>query len=237
MQDYLQRFYGQLKEKYSGSLVSVHAVEKMEPNAKEYLNKLAKEGSIERVTWGWYWIPNSFSDIWQFLREDRNFKVVASQTAASFWNGDFVHREVFTLKVSDGSYSRALQEFGKKQGWKIEVEYVKPNEVRYKKLGGLLVEDIEENIIECVRRSAFTDAFATLYANRRKIDHVRLARRTYWQRVAGSNVRVRQVLEYGYHFANQLEGKRMFPQNKVRLNDDFVKRDIEEAVEKVVEYR
>jgi hypothetical protein len=235
MPDYLHRFYGQLKEKYRGSLVSVHAVEKIEPNAKEYLNKLAKEGSIERVTWGWYWIPNSFSDIWHFLREDKNFKVVASQTAASVWNGDFVHRDVYVLKVSDNSYGKALQEFGKKRGWKIEVEYVKPDEVRSARVGGLLVEDIEENIIECVRRSAFTDAFATLYANRRKIDPNKLTRRTYWQRVAGSNVRVRQVLEYGYHFANQLEGRRVFPEKKVRLKDDFVKRDVEDAVEKVVE--
>ncbi len=235
MPDYLQRFYGQLKEKYHGSLVSVHAVEKIEPNAKEYLNKLAKGGSIERVTWGWYWVPGSSSDIWQFLKQDKNFKVIASQTAASVWNGDFVHRDVYTLKVSDSSYGRALQEFGKKKGWKIEVEYVKPNVVKYNKVGGLLVEDIEENIIECVKRSAFTDAFATLYANRRKIDPVRLARRTYWQRVAGSNVRVRQVLEYAYSLANQLEGKRMFPERKVRLKDDFVKRDVEEAVEKVVE--
>lgn len=235
MSDYLQRFYGQLKENYAGSLVSVHAVEKIESNAKEYLSKLAKVGSIEKVVWGWYWIPDSVSDIWQFLREDKNFKVVASQTAASVWNGDFVHRDVYVLKVSDRSYSRALQEFGKKRGWRIEVEHVEQREVRYSKVGGLLVEDIEENIIECVRRSAFTDAFATLYANRSKIDPVRLARRTYWQRVAGSNVRVRQVLEYGYHFANQLEGRHVFPEKKVRLNDDFIKRDVEEAVEKVVE--
>ncbi len=237
MPDYLQRFYGQLKEKHKGSLVSVHAVGKFEPNAKEYLNKLAKTGLIERVAWGWYWVPDSASDIWEFLRQDRNFKVVSAQTAASVWNGDFVHRDVYVLKVADRSYGRALREYGKKRGWRIEVEYVKPNEVSYTHVGGLLVEDLEENIVECLRKSAFADAFATLYANRKKIDPYKLARRTYWKRVTGSNIRVRQVLEYGYHLANELEGKRVFPEMKVRLSDDFVKRDVEEAVEKVVGHR
>lgn len=235
MSDYLQRLYGQLEEKHGGSLVSVHTVKKMEPNAKEYLNKLAKAGLIERVTWGWYWVPDSSTDIWQFLREDKNFKVVASQTAASVWNGDFVHRDVYVLKVADRSFGKALQEFGKRRGWRIEVEYVRPREVRYRRIGELLVEEIEENIVECLQKYAFTDAFATLYANRRKIDPSRLVERTYWKRVAGSDVRVRQVLEYAYHLANKLEGRKIFPEREVRLRDDFVKKDVEEAVEKVVE--
>lgn len=234
MPDYLQRFYSQLK-KYRGSLVSVHAVEKIERNAKEYLNKLAKRGSIERIAWGWYWIPDHASDIWQFLRQDRNFKVVSSQTAASIWNGDFVHRDVYVLKVTDRSYGRALQEFAKKRGWKVELEHVKPNEVTYKHVDGLLVENVEESIIECLRKSAFTDAFATLYANRSRVDAGKLAEKAYWTRIAGSDVRARQVLEYGYHVANRLEGKEVFPERTVRLRDDFVKRDVEEAVEKVVE--
>src|SRR5208283_4550905 len=189
MSDYLQRFYSKLK-KYRGSLVSVRAIEKIEPNAKEYLNKLATRGSIERVAWGWYWIPSSVADIWKFLREDKNFKVVSSQTAASIWNGDFVHRDVFVLKVTDRSYGRALQELAKKRGWKVELEHVRPNEVRYKNVDGLLVEDVEDSIIECLQKSAFTDAFATLYANRNRVNAGRLAERAYWTRIAGSDVRV-----------------------------------------------
>lgn len=235
MPDYLQRFYSNLKGKYRGSLVSVRSIAKIEPNAKEYLSKLAKVRSIERVTWGWYWIPDSSSDIWQFLKEDKNFKVVSSQTAASVWNGDFVHRDVYVLKVIDRSYGRALEEFARRRGWRVELEYVKPEGVRYRRVGGLLVEDVEESIIDCLRRSAFTDAFATLYANRRRIDSDKLAKRAYWTRVSGSNVRARQVLEYGFHLANELEGRKVFPEKKVRLHDDFVKKDVEEAVEKVVE--
>lgn len=234
MPEYLQRFYSQVK-KYRGGLVSVHAVAKSEPNAKEYLNKLAKTGLIERITWGWYWVPDSASDIWQFLRQDKNFKVIAAQTAASIWNGDFVHRDVYVLKVVDKSYGRALQEFSRKRGWRVELEYVKPREVRYRKVSGLLVEDVEDTVIECLRRSAFTDAVATLYANRRRIDPDKLAKRAYWKRLSGSNVRVRQVLEYAYKLANEMQGRKVFPEREVRLSDDFVKRDVEEAVEKVIE--
>lgn len=216
-------------------MVSVRSIEGIERNAKEYLNKLARTGVIEKVAWGWYWIPDSATDIWQFLREDRNFKVVSSQTAASIWNGDFVHRDVYVLKVTDASYGRALQEFAKKRGWKVELEYVKPNEVRYKRVDGLLVEDVEESIIECMRKSAFTDAFATLYANRNRVNAGKLAERAYWTRISGSDVRARQVLAYGYHAANKLEGRKVFPEKAVRLHDDSVKRDVEEAVEKVVE--
>ncbi len=216
-------------------MVSVHAVEEIEHNAKEYLSKLAKRGSIERVVWGWYWIPDSATDIWQFLREDRNFKVVSSQTAASIWNGDFVHRDVYVLKVTDRSYGRALREFAKKRGWKVELEFVKPTKVKYRHIDGLLVEDVEESIIGCLRRSAFTDAFATLYANRNRVNAGKLAERAYWTRISGSDVRARQVLEYGYHAANKLEGRKIFPEKTVRLHDEFVKRDVEEAVEKVVE--
>lgn len=234
MTDYLQRFHKQLKKRYSGSLVSVHAARKIEPNAKEYLNKLARQGAVERVTWGWYWISNFVPDIWQFLREDKNFKVVTSQTAASFWNGDFVHRDVYVLKVVNRAYGRALKIFTEKRGWKVEVEHGKPNEVKYRKVDGLLVEDLEENIIGCLRKSAFTDAIATLYANRRRINPDKLARHAYWKRVSKSNVRIRQILEYAYRLTNQLEGRKVFPERDVRSHDDFVSRDVEEAVEKVV---
>jgi len=236
MQAYLQELYSELEEKYKGSLVSVKHVKKIEPNAKEYLNKLARQGLIERVTRGWYWVPDEIKDIWDFLVKDKNFKIVSAQTAASFWNYDFIHRDVYLLKIADRSYGRALKEFAKKREWNIELEYVKPEEVSYRRVDNLLVEDIEDNIIDCMQRWAFTDAFATLYANRRKLDLASLEKKAYWKRIARSNVRVRQALEYGYAIANQLTGKRLFPVKQPELKDESIKREIEEAMEKVMEF-
>ena len=83
MPEYLTQFNKKLKP-YEGSLVRVKSVIGTEPNAKEYLNKLSKEGSIERVKWGWYWVPTDVKYVWDFLEKDQNFKVVSAQTAASF---------------------------------------------------------------------------------------------------------------------------------------------------------
>ncbi|MGQ9469831.1 MAG: hypothetical protein ACUVTD_08470 [Nitrososphaerales archaeon] len=162
--------------------------------------------------------------------------IVSAQTAASFWNYDFIHREAYLLKIVDRSYGRALKEFAKKRGWMIELEYVKPEEVSYKRVDNLLIEDIEDNIVECMRRWAFTDAFATLYINRKKLDLVSLEKKAYWKRVAKSTVRVRQALEYCYSIANRLTGKRLFPTKQPNLKDESIKREIEEAIEKVIEF-
>lgn len=61
---------------------------KNEPNAREYLNKLAKAGLVERVRWGWYWIPDKIKDPWDFFEKDKGFKIISHQTAASLWNSD-----------------------------------------------------------------------------------------------------------------------------------------------------
>ncbi len=234
MERYLRHLYERLKSKYSGCLVKVEDVKRMEPNAKEYLNKLAKGGLIERVRWGWYWIPDDVRDPLDFLEKDRGFKIISCQTAASLWNQDFVHRDAYLLRISDRSYGRALEEFGRKRGWRFEVEYVnKPS--NYRKAGKLLVEDIDETIIECIIRWAFMDAFAALYSNRDKIRLSHLSKRAYWRRISGTNVRVRQALEYGCHLINEAAGENMFDVQKSKLNDDYVKREIEEAVERVVE--
>jgi len=232
---YLQRFHEQLKERFSGSLVKVEAVKAIEPNAKEYLNKLAKAGLIEKVRWGWYWIPSEIKDAWDFLEKDKNFKVVSAQTAASLWNYDFVHRDVYVLKVTDRSYGKALEAFAERKGWKVRTEYIdKPTEVKYEKVGRLFVESVDETVVECMQDWAFTDAFATLYSNRRRIRLERLSEETYWKRISGSDVRVKQALEYGCHLVNELTGRRVFDVKETKLEDDYVKREVEEAVEKVV---
>jgi len=234
MPDYLKEFHEKLRE-LEGSLVRVKAIKEIEPNAKEYLNKLSKEGLIERVKWGWYWVPTEIKDVWDFLEKDKNFKVVSAQTAASFWNNDFVHRDVYVLKVKDKSYGKALKEFGKKRGWVVEVEVSKdPSKINYRKIGNLFVEDIEDNVIECLQNWAFTDAFATVYENRDRINLDRLYKQSYWKRISKTDVRVKQALEYGLHQMSEL-GEVKIPHKEPRFRDDFVKREINEAVEKVVE--
>ena len=234
MPEYLTEFNEKLRL-FKGSLVKVKSVKDIEPNAKEYLNKLSKGDLIERVKWGWYWVPAKIKDVWDLLEKDKNFKVVSAQTAASFWNNDFVHRDVYVLKVKEKSYGKALKEFARKKGWNIEVEYLKdPTKIKYRKVGNLLVEDIEENVIECLQNWAFTDAFATLYENRDKINLNRLYKESYWKRISKTNTRVKQALEYGFHQLGELGGVE-FPHRETRLEDEFVKREIDEAIEKVVE--
>ena len=234
MPQYLIEFNKKLKP-YEGSLVRVKSVKGIEPKAKEYLNKLSKEGSIERVKWGWYWIPTVVKDIFDFLEKDTNFKVVSAQTAASFWNNDFIHRDIYVLKVIDKSYGKALKEFAKMKGWSVEVEYSKDaSKIKYRKVGNLLVEDIEENVIDCLQNWAFADAFATLYENKDKINLNRLYKESYWKRISKTNVRAKQALEYGFHQLEELSGVK-FPHRETKLEDDFVKREIDEAIGKVVE--
>jgi hypothetical protein len=234
MPEYLQEFSKRLRP-FRGSLVRVSSVKEIEPRAKEYLNKASKEGAIERIKWGWYWVPTEISSVWDFLAKDKNFKVVSAQTAASFWNNDFVHRDIYVLKVKDKSYGKALKAFAKKKGWNIEIEYSKdPSKIRYQKVGNLLVEDIEENVIACLQNWAFADAFAILYENKDKIDLNRLYKEAYWKRISKTNVRAKQALEYGLHQLEEMGGMG-FPHRETKLEDDFVKREIDEAIEKVVE--
>ena len=233
--EYLRRFNEELANQLRGSLVKVNTVKKIEANAKEYLNKSAKAGYIERVKWGWYWVPDKVEDVWDFLQKDRNFKVLAAQSAASFWNNDFIHRDVIALKVDDRSYAKALQVFGSKRGWNFILEYVDRSAVRYRKFGNLFVEEIEDSIIDCIQNWAFVDAFAILYSNRKRIRFEQLLERAYWKRVSKTNVRVRQVLEYGCNLVNKSLEKDVFSVRKPRLEDFYVKRGIDEAVERVVE--
>ena len=71
---YLDTFYNQVKKKWQGSLVKVETVREIEPNAKEYLNNLSKVGRIERISWGWYWIPTPIDDFFDFLMHSIFFK-------------------------------------------------------------------------------------------------------------------------------------------------------------------
>jgi len=85
-----------------------------------------------------------------------------------------------------------------------------------------------------LQKWAFAGAFATLYENRGKINLNRLYKESYWKRISRTNVRAKQVLEYGFHQLGELGGME-FPHRETKLEDDFVKREIDEAIEKVVE--
>lgn len=231
----LQDFYAQLKGKYEGSLIRVKDAISVDKNAKEYLNRLAGRGLVEKVTWGWYYTGKNKKDIWEFLRNDKNFKILVGQTAASFWNHEFVHRDIVTLYVKDRSYGNALEELSRKRNWKIEA-YHSQDPPKYVRIGSLNVQKLEENIIDCASRWAFLDALATIYENRKKVNLEKIAEHYYWNRLPGSDIRIGQVLGYAFRKFNEAMHKQLFPAYKTRLQDKFVRRTIDEAVEKVIEF-
>jgi hypothetical protein len=236
MTDYLTKFNKKLRQKWKGSLVKVENIKHMEPNAKKYLNNLAKANLIKNITWGWYWVPSNPKDFFDFLRQDKNFKIISAQTAASFWNYDFIHRDAYTIKVNNRSYGKALEIFCKKKGWNVKVEYIRPSSnIKYIKTRGLLIENMEDNIIDCLKKWAFTDAFATIYENRNNIDFKKILKKTYWMRISRSKVRIKQALEYGYSKLNEVIGTDSFPSRVIEINDQYIKREIDESIEKVID--
>ena len=254
MQAYLKEFYSKLK-KYRSSLVKVSTAKKLDNNAKEYLVKLAKQAVIEKVAWGWYYIPEKYSfsesrrsraspkitpkkDVaaLEFLHQDQNFKIVVSQSAASFWNQDFVHRETLNIVVDDRPLKKVLETFAKKKGWQFSVEYNKDaHKLKYEKIKKLSVEGPNEVIIECVKNWAFVDAIAVLVVNKNKINWHKLSKKSYWTRISGTNVRVRQAIEYVAYQLNKKTDSR-FDAKKITINNNFVRQELDEAVEKVLEF-
>lgn len=231
MPEYLDEFNKRLRKDWRGSLVKVERVK--EPNAREYMHSLARTGSIEHVSHGWYWVPDEVETFYDFLRADRNFKVVSGQSAASFWNNDFIHRDVYSLKVKDKSYAKALKSFAKKRGWETEIEVVN-GDIPYIEQHGLKIEPVSDSIIECLQSWAFADAFSALYLNRAKVRLEELSKKAYWKRLSKTPIRVRQILEYGSEKINKLTEKKIFDVRGIDIEDDFIRNELDEAVEKVV---
>lgn len=226
MDSYLSEFRKRLAGQ-EGSLVKVASVRS--PHAKEYMSKLAKQGAVERIAWGWYYVPGRRKPErpLDFLAEDGNYKVLTGQTAASVWNGDFIHREAVALTVDDPSYGKALESFGKKKGWSFAVDYdPKARKIPSKKMGKLLVEEPEAAVVDCFKKWAFVDAVATLNP-RMQIEE--MARDSYWTRIPKTDVRIGQALTYVSHrlFGSQADAS---------ISDDFVRRGLDEAIEKVKEF-
>lgn len=231
---YLDDFSVALKKKYLGSLFSVKHAYQIHPRAKEYLYRLKGLGEVKRVGWGWYYIPKK-QDIWGFLASDKNFKVLIKQTAASIWNYDFIHRNVYKLAVKDKSFKRALEAFGEKQGWIFEVEVYDKIPYEYERVGNLLVESLESSIVSCIADWSFLDALATLYFRRDKIDFRKLRRISRWKRVSRANTRVWTVIKYACSLFNEEFGEKIFNVRKTSLSRD-IKELVEEAVDKVIEF-
>ena len=226
--NYLDTFQNLLNTKWRGRLVRVSEIGKTERNAKKYLGQLANSGRIERVIWGWYWIPGRYKDFFDFMAKDRNFKVLHKQTAAGFWNGDFIHREQFCVAVRDKSFARALAAFARSQGWNVAVEVRDFKASQYKKTDGLLVETLEETIVDCIKAWAFADAFSSLRQNSKTLKWNKITGR-YWERIPKSSARVGQIIQYARSGNDDAE-------RTLSISDDFLRRQVEEASERVREF-
>jgi len=233
---YLESFRAALANGWTGGLFRVRDVEKVHPRAKEYLHRLSKRGIVRRVGWGWYYIPEEYRDPWDFLARDRGFKVIIKQTAASVWNYDFIHRDIYRLAVEDRSYKRALESFARQMGWNFEVEYYNKVPYEYMRVDGLFVEAPESCIVSCMSEWSFTDAFAILYLRKDEVDFEKLRRMARWRRISKTDTRVWTAVKYGCNLLNEKLGKRIFRVRSTDLKCDDVKELIGEVVEKVIEF-
>lgn len=232
---YLDQFSTDLREKWKGSLFTVSEAKQVDARAKEYLYRLGKLGKVERVYWGWYYVPEK-QDVWDFLVSDKRFKVLIKQTAASIWNYDFVHRNVYRLAVEDASYKKALEQFGKEKGWIFEVECCDKTPYAYREVDGLMVEEPESCIVNCVAEWAFLDAFAVLYFRKDDTLFEKVKELARWKRISRTDTRVWNAIKYGCNLLNEQMEKRVFDVEATRLEQDDVKELVEEAVEKVMEF-
>jgi len=217
-------------------LFRVRDAERVHPRAKEYLHRLSRGGVVRRVGWGWYVIPEEYRDPWEFLAKDRRFKVVIKQTAASIWNYDFIHRDIYRLAVEDRSYKRALEGLAEQMGWSFEVEYHKKVPYEYRRIDELFVEAPESCIVSCMSEWSFTDAFAILYFRRDEVDFEKLKRMARWRRISKTDTRVWTAVKYGCSLLNEKLGRRVFRVRSTDLKRDDVRELVEEAVEKVIEF-
>jgi len=232
---YLQFFRAALKKKWSGSLLSVSDARQINGRAKEYLHRLNKCGEVRRVYWGWYYVPER-QGVWDFLGKDKGLKVVIKQTAASVWNYDFIHRDIYRLAVEDRSYKNALENFAKEMGWIFEVEYHDKIPYEYRRVDDLFIEAPESCVVNCMSEWSFADAFATLHFRKNEIDFDKLKRLGRWRRISKTDTRVWTAIKCGCKLLNDHLGKQIFKVKAMSLKQDDVKELIEEATERVVEF-
>lgn len=233
---YLERFSAALRERWKGSLFKVSEARKIEARAKEYLHRLEKLGEVKRVYWGWYYVPKEQRDVWDFLARDKRFKVVIKQTAASIWNYDFVHRDVYRLAVESASYKKALEKFGEERGWNFEVEHCDKVSYEYEEIDQLCIETPESCLVNCIADWAFLDAFATLYFRRDSVSFDKVRKLARWKRISGTDTRAWNAIRYGCSLFNKQLEKKVFDVKTTQSTRDDIKELVEEAVEKVMEF-
>jgi len=232
---YLEKFNAALVEKWDSSLFKVSSAKELDARGKEYLHRLEKLGKVKKVYWGWYYIPGKKMDVWDFLTNDKGFKVLIKQTAASLWDYDFIHRDIYRLAVENQSYKKALESFACEVGWTFEVECYDKVPYDYKMVDGLLIESPESCIISCTSDWAFTDAFATLYFRRDEINFEKLKELSRWKRISKVDTRVWTAIKYSCKLFNEQLNKTIFKVKTTEVREDL-KELIEEAVEKVIEF-
>lgn len=231
----LEGFRTELRSRFKGSLFRVEDAEEISPNAKEYLYRLRSKGLVERVCWGWYRFPEEQTDPWEFLTKDKCRKVIVKQTAASIWNYDFIHRNVYHLAVEDRSYKRALEAYARKKGWLFEIELCDLDEVDFTEVDSLLVERPEACIVDCITDWSFLDAFATLYFRSDDVSLDRVKDTGRWRRISRTDTRVWNAVKYGCSLFNEKLGREVFHIRSTALGNESVKELIDEAVDKVIE--
>lgn len=232
----LGEFYQGIRARYGRSLFRVGDVKEWEAHAKEYLYRLRRRGAVERIDWGWYHLPEEPQDIWDFLAQDKHPKVVIKQTAARFWNQDFVHRNIYHVAVEDPSYKRALESYLDRQGWQAEIELSELDRIPSESVDGLPVQKAESCLVDCIAEWSFTDALAVLFFHKTDIALPEIKEYGRWRRIAHSEVRVWQAVRYACTSFNRYAQQEIFPVRRTELSDELIKNLMDEAVEKVMEF-
>jgi len=187
---------------------------------------LWKKDEVRRAGWGWYYIPEDYRDVWDFLAKDKEFKVLIKQTAASIWNYDFIHRDIYHLAVENHSYKNALENFAKEKGWNFEVEYHDKIPYEYRKVDELFIESPESCAINCISEWSFADVFAILYFRREEINFDKLKQLSRWRRISKSDTRAWTAIKYGCKLLNEHLEKEIY---KVRIRD-LKQEDVKELI-------
>ncbi len=231
----LKKFYDKLYKNFKGSLVTYNHVKNIDKNAKEYLNQLADKNKIDEIITNWYYIKDNFKDEIDFLSKDKNFKIISGISAASFWNYEFIQHNVCRVLVNNKEYAKTLEKFSEKHNLKINVIYSK-NLPKYIKADNLLIETIEYCIIDCLTDYAFIDAFSTIYEQKKDINLENLLKLSYHKTLPNSNIKLNQILYYAFNKFNEISERRIFADYNVNLKDHFIKRSLDEAIEKILDF-
>jgi hypothetical protein len=118
----------------------------------------------------------------------------------------------------------------------FEVEYYGKIPYEYREVDGLMVEEPESCLVNCIADWAFLDAFAILYFRRDEVSFEKVKELARWKRISRTDTRVWNAIKYGCNLFNERMERKMFDVRATRLERDDVRELVEEAVEKVMEF-